>query len=89
MPAMKLMAANGLNTVGECLLAGLDPENPDDKLTVSVTMTNGVPYITWSPNLPDRTYVIKGKEFLTDPEWVAPTNSTHRFFQVEVVPNEQ
>ena len=88
-PAMRLMAANGLNTVGECLLAGLDPEDPDDKLTVYVTMSNGVPHITWSPNLPDRTYVIKGKASLGDPAWVAPTNSTHRFFKVEIVPNEQ
>lgn len=88
-PSMRLMAANGLNTVGECLLAGLDPEDPDDKLTVYVTMSNGVPHITWSPNLPDRTYVIKGKASLGDPAWVAPTNSTHRFFKVEIVPNEQ
>ena len=84
-PAMQTMAANGVNTVGECLVAGMDPDDAEAKFTVSVTMKNGVPYITWSPNLPDRTYVIKGKASLGDPEWVAPTNSTHRFFKVEII----
>ena len=82
------MAANGVNTVGECYTAGLDPDDPEAKLTVSVTITNGVPYITWSPNRPDRTYIIKGKASLADREWTAPTNSTHRFFKVEVEKNK-
>ena len=80
----KMMAANGINTVGECLEAGLDPDDADAKFTTYVTMTNGVPYITWSPNLPGRTYIVKGKASLADPQWVAPTNSTHRFFKVEI-----
>lgn len=78
------MAANGVNTVGECYTAGLDPDDPDAKLTTYVTISNGVPYITWSPNLPDRTYIIQGKASLSDPQWTTPTNSTHRFFRVEV-----
>ena len=78
------MAANGVNTVGECYTAGLDPDDAESKLVVSVTVSNGVPYITWSPNLPDRTYVIQGKASLSDPQWTTPTNSTHRFFRVEV-----
>ena len=94
-------AANGLNTVGECLEAGLDPDDADAKFTTFVTMSNGVPHITWSPNLPDRTYIIKGKASLADPQWVimgkvsqadlpwvAPTNSTHRFFRVEIESNK-
>ena len=82
------MAANGINTVGECQLAGLDPDDADAKFTTFVTMSNGVPHITWSPNLPGRTYIIKGKASLTDPQWVAPTNSTHRFFRVEIESNK-
>lgn len=80
----KRLAANGVNTLKECYVAGLDAKDEDAAFTASVTMTNGVPYITWSPNLPNRTYIIKGKASLTDPEWVAPTNSTHRFFKVEI-----
>ena len=95
------MSANGINTLAECELAGLDPEDPDAKLTVSVTVLNGVPHITWSPNLPDRTYIIKGKASLATPqwvdvgkvpqgdtEWVAPANSTYRFFKVEIESNK-
>ena len=78
------MSANGVNTVGECYTAGLDPDDPEAKLTTYVTISNGVPYITWSPNLPDRTYIIQGKASLSDPQWTTPTNSTHRFFRVEV-----
>ena len=82
--SLTAMAANGVNTVGECYTAGLDPDDPEAKLTTYVTISNGVPYITWSPNLPDRTYVIQGKTSLSDPQWTTPTNSTHRFFRVEV-----
>lgn len=82
--SLTAMAANGVNTVGECYTAGLDPDDPEAKLTTYVTISNGVPYITWSPNLPDRTYVIQGKASLSDPQWTTPTNSTHRFFRVEV-----
>ena len=81
----KRLAANGVNTLKECYVAGLDAKDENAAFTTSVTMSNGVPYITWSPNLPGRTYVIKGKASLTDPKWVAPTNSTHRFFKVEIV----
>ena len=84
----RMMAANGINTVAECQLAGLDPDNADDKFMTYVTMSNGVPHITWSPNLPGRTYIIKGKASLADPQWVAPTNSTHRFFKVEIESNK-
>ena len=80
----KRLAANGVNTLKECYVAGLDTKDENAAFTTSVTMSNGVPYITWSPNLPGRTYIIKGKAALTDPEWVAPTNSTHRFFRVEI-----
>ena len=44
----------------------------------------GVPEVTWKPDLrPTRVYTVKGAEKLTD-EFVAPTNSRHRFFKVEV-----
>lgn len=44
------------------------------------------PKITWEANLPNRIYTVQGKTKLTDPEWVSPTNSTHRFFRVIATP---
>ena len=53
-----------------------------------IEIKGGIPQITWSPNLntngTERIYTIWGKESLTDVEWMCPTNSSHRFFKVEV-----
>ena len=80
----KRLAANGVNTLKECYVAGLDARDENAAFKVQVTMSNGKPVVTWTPNLPGRTYVVKGKASLTDPEWVAPIDSTHRFFKVEI-----
>lgn len=69
-------------------MAGTDPTDLNSRFSAAISMTNGVPYITWSPNLNTngivRKYTILGKERLTDTaDWV-PTNSTHRFFKVKV-----
>ena len=69
-------------------VAGTDPTNTDSRFTATISMTNDVPYITWSPNLNtngiERIYTILGKTNLTDMvEW-APTNSAHKFFKVKV-----
>ena len=69
-------------------VAGTDPTNMDSRFTAAISMSNDVPYITWSPNLNtngiERIYTVLGKTNLTDAvEW-APTNSAHRFFKVKV-----
>lgn len=80
----KKLAANGVNTLQECYVAGLDPSDENSEFKADITITNGVPYITWTPSIPDRKYTIMGKASLSDPEWVTPTNSTHRFFKVMI-----
>lgn len=85
--AAKATAANG-RPAWECYVAGLDPTNAKSVFTAAISLTNGTPYITWSPNLNTngvvRKYTILGKESLTDIADWAPTNSTHRFFKVKV-----
>lgn len=81
----ELRAANGKNSMRECYIAGLDPTDAASEFKAIISVTNGVKYVTWDPDLtPAREYIIKGKVNLDDPEWVAPTNSTHRFFKVEI-----
>ena len=87
--AAKATAANGRNKVWECYVAGISPTNETAKFTAAIEMVDGVPQITWSPNLNtngvERTYTIWGKTNLTDGvEWECPTNSAHRFFKVRV-----
>ena len=82
-------ATNGRNKVWECYVAGISPTNETAKFTAVIEMADGVPQITWSPNLNtngiERTYTIWGKTNLTDRmEWECPTNSAHRFFKVTV-----
>ena len=87
--AAKATAANGYNRVWECYVAGISPTNETAKFTAAIEMVDGVPQITWSPNLNrngiERTYTIWGKTNLMDGvEWECPTNSAHRFFKVTV-----
>ncbi len=87
--AAKATAANGYNKVWECYVAGISPTNETAKFTAAIEMVDGVPQITWSPDLNtngiERTYTIWGKTNLTDGvEWECPTNSAHRFFKVVV-----
>ena len=53
-----------------------------------IAISNGVPIITWTPNLNSngevRAYAVLGKTNLTDSAWECPTNATHRFFKVKV-----
>ncbi len=78
------IAPNG-QTYGVSYVAGLNPTNETSKFTASLSISNDVPTITWTPDLgSNRTYTIYGKENLTDPEWITPTNSTHKFFKVSV-----
>lgn len=87
--AAKATAANGYNKVWECYVAGISPTNETARFTAAIEMVDGVPQITWSPDLNtngiERTYTIWGKTNLTDGvEWECPTNSAHRFFKVTV-----
>lgn len=69
-------------------VAGTDPTNVTSAFTASIEMKDGMPLVTWSPNLNSngevRVYTVMGKEKLTDAVWQSPTNSTHRFFKVKV-----
>ena len=69
-------------------VAGTDPTNTMDFLRAVISFTNGVPHVSWSPNLNTngeaRVYTVMGKEKLTDAVWQSPTNSAHRFFKVKV-----
>ncbi len=69
-------------------VAGTDPTDMDSRFTATISMSNDVPYITWSPNLNtngiERIYTVLGKTNLTDMANWAPTNSAHRFFKVKV-----
>lgn len=63
----------------------------DDAVSVSmvgIEFVDGVPQVTWSPNLNTngvvRSYTILGKENLTDATWHSPTNAADRFFKVLV-----
>ena len=83
------VAADGLyQPVWHDYLIGTDPTNLNSRLTAMITLTNGTPYITWSPNLNTnstvRKYTILGKESLTDTADWMQTNSMHRFFKVKV-----
>ena len=82
-------AANGVNKVWECYVAGLNPTNATDVFRAVISIdTDGEPIVGWEPDLNEggtkheRVYTVEGKENLTD-SW-APTNSASRFFRVKV-----
>ena len=85
---------NGKNTSGKAMsvwqdyVAGTDPTNVNSVFTAAIEMVDGLPHVTWSPNLNTngevRVYTIFGKTNLTDASWVCPTNAAHRFFKVKV-----
>ena len=77
-------ASNGLNTIAECYVAGLNPTNATSRFRATITLTNNTPYIAWSPDLrPNRTYEVQGKTNLSESTW-GSTNSATRFFKVKV-----
>ena len=86
--AARATAANNLNAVWECYITGISPTNATETFRTSIALSNGVPCISWQPNLNTngtvRTYSILGKTNLTDAAWMCPTNAAHRFFKVKV-----
>ena len=89
--AARATAANGLNKVWECFVAGTDPTNETSRFEAKIEMKDGVPVVTWEPDLnesgtkSERLYKVYGREGLGDETpWQYPTNSLHRFFKVTV-----
>lgn len=87
--AVKELSSNPQYTIEEAYLIGLDPTNHQSTFTASICMANGVPIITWTPdlntNVIERTYKIWGCNALDDLDaWQYPTNALHRFFKVTV-----
>ena len=82
--AAKALAANGVNKVWECYVAGLSPTNAAARFEARVKFENGEPVVTWDPDLgAARDYVVEGKTNLLDRSW-GPTNESTRFFRVKV-----
>lgn len=76
-------AANGINTVEECFVAGLDPTDPEVAFAVDVSFVDGMPVVGFVPDLgTERTYTVEGVENLGD-TW-GPINAATRFFRVKV-----
>ena len=89
--AAKATAANGRNKVWECFVAGTDPTNETSRFEAKIEMKDGVPVVTWEPDLnergtkSERLYKVYGRERIDDGSpWQYPTNSLHRFFKVTV-----
>ena len=91
------MAANGVNKVWQCYVAGIDPEDEDAKFIATISMdAGGKPVVAHDPPLSEeeaakRTYRTLGKKTL-DPneEWTDVTDvddpdaAGWRFFKVKV-----
>ena len=75
-------------------LAGLDPSDPEDaEFTVSIAISNGMPRLSWSPDLGDRrTYTIWGRATLDASSTWPPVDAEalgadlNQFFKVSVDP---
>ncbi|MBP5285363.1 MAG: hypothetical protein ILO34_04565, partial [Kiritimatiellae bacterium] len=85
-----LAGANG-RTLWESWLAGFDPSDEDDsEFTLSISISDGSPSLSWSPDLGGRrSYTIYGKRSLGDAKWfevkVDDLGATSaRFFKVEI-----
>ena len=82
----KSLSANGINTVMEAYVAGLDPTDPHAAFEARIEMVNGAPVVTPSPDLKgERVYKVSGRTALDDAEgWQCPANAKHRFFKISV-----
>ncbi len=72
--AAKDTAANGVNKVWECYVAGLVPTNETDVFRAVISMEGGKPQISWEPRLTaeeeaKRTYTVEGRSSLTAGDW--------------------
>ena len=75
MPAAHATAANGVNKVWECYVAGLVPTNATDVFRTIISMENDKPVIGWTPDLneggtkQERVYTVEGRLSLTEGDW--------------------
>ena len=95
--AANAMAANGVNKVWECYVAGISPTNEAAKFEATITMdAEGKPVVKWNPPLTEdeaakRTYRTLGKKTLdAEEDWTDVTDvddpdaAGWRFFKVSV-----
>ena len=83
------LGANGRQmAVWQDFVAGTNPTDANDFLRAMIAISNGMPCVSWTPNLNTneevRVYMVMGKTNLTDSAWACPTNAAHRFFKVKV-----
>ncbi|MEI7900459.1 MAG: hypothetical protein WCK89_09400, partial [bacterium] len=65
-------------------VAGSNPTNRESVLRILIAVSNGLPWLTWTPDLGTaRVYMIEGRTNLADSVW-GPTNDESRFFRVKV-----
>ncbi len=53
-----MLAANGINTLREAYLAGLDPTDPAARFVVQGQKQNSGLMLSWQPALPERNYTV-------------------------------
>ncbi len=94
--AANATAANGINKVWECYVAGISPTDETARFEATIEIVDGKPVVRWNPPLPaeeeaKRTRKILGKRSLDDPDgWQDVTNlddpeaAGYRFFKVSV-----
>ena len=86
------VAANGVNKVWECYVAGIDPTDATSEFLTKIEMVDGKPVITWEPDMNEgsgktgvRTYKLLGSTDLkTWAEVADGAESNFNFFKVEV-----
>lgn len=92
--AMKAVVPGKGTTLLDEFVAGTDPENPDDVLTASIEIVDGMVYVDWKPDLNRdsgrnrRLYRVWGRHRLDAEEtWVEISpgqESDYNFFKVSV-----
>ena len=95
--AANAVAANGVNGVWQCYLAGISPLDETARFRATITMVEGEPVVEPDPDLakgtetPEREYILLGaKSLAPDATWDVVTNGTaldeagYRFFKVKV-----
>ncbi|MEI7903328.1 MAG: chitobiase/beta-hexosaminidase C-terminal domain-containing protein, partial [bacterium] len=72
------------HTAWQEYVTGSIPTNHESVFRSLITMSNGVPWVTWTPDLGTaRVYWIEGKTNLVEDTW-GPPNTGSRFFRVNV-----
>lgn len=82
-------AENGINSIGECYIAGLDPNDSGASFVTIIRIGENGPEITWEPNLgEERKYDILGSNDLVNWSVIGGDDIRYyQFFKVEVEQN--